>query len=239
MPDAEEESDAEEEPGAEEKSERSLDLSGTWLGYELHDGLLQWLVGARMQAESALANRKAASREELLAALEETHSLMVAAAEEGRELISFLEGFSSSESLDVRYAIANYLQSTLVTPVGKEFETSLVVSQRPWPKLPQRQGWNILRIVQQAVRNASAHSQADGVVVDLGWGSESSICAIVRDEGIGFDVEQAVGSGAQSKHFGVESMIHRARMLGGSLRIDSSPGKGCRITLIVPEQLAS
>ena len=51
----------------------------------------------------------------------------------------------------------------------------------------------------------------------------------VRDWGIGFDPE-AVEKG----HFGLEGIRQRVRLLGGRLTVDSKPGSGTLIQVVVP-----
>lgn len=52
---------------------------------------------------------------------------------------------------------------------------------------------------------------------------------VVADAGSGFDPEQAHGEGV-----GLASMGERARLLGGRLEIESAPGSGTRIEVVLP-----
>jgi signal transduction histidine kinase len=58
------------------------------------------------------------------------------------------------------------------------------------------------------------------------------LCVIIKDDGKGFEVMHSSGS-AKTK-FGLDIMRERAAEIGGTLKIESAPGKGCRITLNVP-----
>jgi signal transduction histidine kinase len=51
----------------------------------------------------------------------------------------------------------------------------------------------------------------------------------VRDWGIGFDAE-SVGKG----HYGLEGIRQRVRLLGGRLTIESAPGSGTLVQVVVP-----
>ncbi len=101
--------------------------------------------------------------------------------------------------------------------------------------LPPQVGWNVLRIIQQAVRNALFHSGASTVKVSVTEASDLSSCQVtVHDDGCGFDVANAVAKSARSNHFGLASMQHRAQQLGGELRIESVPGEGSRVEFSFP-----
>ena len=51
---------------------------------------------------------------------------------------------------------------------------------------------------------------------------------MVRDDGSGFDANQ------QASGMGIRNMRERAALIDGDLRIDTAPGQGTRVTLIVP-----
>ena len=58
----------------------------------------------------------------------------------------------------------------------------------------------------------------------------------MRDDGRGFDPESVINT-AKPKGFGLLSLVERARSIGGSLKIQSNPGRGSFITLIIPYEL--
>jgi len=86
----------------------------------------------------------------------------------------------------------------------------------------------LYRIAQEAIANVIKHSGAKEATLTL-TGSKHSLQLIVKDEGVGFDV-QSLG---QSKGLGVESMNERVRLVGGTLSIHSKPGE-TRIEAEVP-----
>jgi signal transduction histidine kinase len=53
---------------------------------------------------------------------------------------------------------------------------------------------------------------------------------LIRDDGVGFDPGKATGLVAQG-HFGLINMRERVEMVGGKLRVDSSPGRGTTIAV--------
>ena len=86
---------------------------------------------------------------------------------------------------------------------------------------------HVLRLMQEALTNALKHARASRVRVvtrDLGKRVEIR----VEDDGEGFDV------GTISQGRGLRGLQRRAKVLGGSLRVDSSPGHGTVVTLRLP-----
>jgi two-component system sensor histidine kinase DegS len=88
------------------------------------------------------------------------------------------------------------------------------------------------RIIQEALQNVRKHSHATDVVVTLKQDS-SALRVAIEDNGIGFD-RSAASMPSDGRHFGLVSMSERARLLHGELVIDSRPGNGTRISLIIP-----
>jgi signal transduction histidine kinase len=89
----------------------------------------------------------------------------------------------------------------------------------------------LYRIVQEALHNVERHAGARLAAVVVGFESER-VTLQVSDDGRGFDVEHASAS------LGLPGMSERAALLGGTLRIDSSPGAGTRVTASVPAPAA-
>ena len=77
--------------------------------------------------------------------------------------------------------------------------------------------------------NITRHAQATQVWVKLEVQNDRSELE-VRDNGQGFDPEVVTGAG----HYGLLGMRERARLLGGTLEIDSGTGQGTCIRFTVP-----
>ena len=86
----------------------------------------------------------------------------------------------------------------------------------------------LYRIVQEALTNACKHSRSKKVTVTMTQEGQD-VRLEVRDWGIGFDPE-AVEKG----HFGLEGIRQRVRLLGGRLAIESTPGSGTLVQVVVP-----
>jgi signal transduction histidine kinase len=99
--------------------------------------------------------------------------------------------------------------------------------------LPPDKGVELLRIAQEAVANAVKHSGARVVEVSLAYGAGGLITLRVADDGQGFD-PVTVRSGGCPGHYGLAGMGERAARLGARLCIESSCGRGTRVTVRVP-----
>jgi signal transduction histidine kinase len=100
-------------------------------------------------------------------------------------------------------------------------------------RLPPRIETALYRIAQQALVNVARHAQADTVGVLLEH-RDTLVVLIVEDDGIGFDVEQVMGSHVQEGNLGLYGMRERASLLGGTFTIESTPGTGTSIFADIP-----
>jgi two-component system, NarL family, sensor histidine kinase DegS len=91
----------------------------------------------------------------------------------------------------------------------------------------------VFRVAQEAITNALQHSRATVVQVAVTLPGDG-LLLVVEDNGIGFDVEEALARAIALQTRGIVSMQERAEILGGWLRIESTPGRGSRIELSVP-----
>ncbi len=86
------------------------------------------------------------------------------------------------------------------------------------------------RVVQEALTNVVRHAGAKEVTVRL-WTSHNSLSVQVEDPGVGFEPEKALTAGLSA---GLAGMRERAALLGGRVRIESSPGSGTHLTAEFP-----
>ncbi len=90
----------------------------------------------------------------------------------------------------------------------------------------------LLRIAQGAVANVAQH--ADASVVEIGLAVTAAHATLtVRDDGMGFDPARVGADASASDSFGLRAMAQRVEQLGGSLDVDSAPGRGTTITAIL------
>lgn len=202
-----------------------------WIAFELHDGLMQWVIGARMHMEAMVAAIKEhRETDELETNLTQILSYLNQATEEGRQLIRFVEGLPAGETVD----LVATLESTceLLTRKTRAGRPKIIFSQaRPgesWPRLEPQFVWNVVRIIQQAAMNAVRHSQAEEVRIVVS-GSLDMLVVVVADNGCGFNPDADYPG-----HYGLRSMKQRAGECGLALSIRSKPQQGTEVTLQVP-----
>jgi PAS domain S-box-containing protein len=88
---------------------------------------------------------------------------------------------------------------------------------------------HVYRILQEALNNLVKHSRANSAAVTIER-DVRSVHLRIQDDGVGFDVRRRLNSGG----LGLTSLDERARMLGGSMIIESAPGKGTRLEFQIP-----
>ena len=194
---------------------------------EIHDTVAQTLAGLALQLEVAdvLFDR---DPERGRGAVRDAIGLTHAALDEVRRSVTDLraaplEGLTLCEALRRlvdAFAPEHHLQAGL-TIKGVD---------RP---LPPRTEVGVFRVAQEALTNIGRHAGARnvGVTLDAGEGlaADEHLRLTIEDDGRGFDPDEtAVG------HFGLIGMRERARLLGGTLDVASTPGAGTCITLDVP-----
>ncbi len=91
----------------------------------------------------------------------------------------------------------------------------------------------VFAIIEEAVNNARKHANATKIWVRLEVQDDLFIAQVV-DNGRGFDVEAVERDYASRGSLGMINLRERAELVEGTLNIESSPGQGTRITLLVP-----
>ncbi|MBN1314950.1 MAG: GAF domain-containing sensor histidine kinase [Anaerolineales bacterium] len=91
----------------------------------------------------------------------------------------------------------------------------------------------LFRLVQEAYSNVKKHARAARVDTTIEF-TPGGIQLTIIDDGVGFTAPDHTGDLAPSGKLGLIGMFERARLLRGTLSVDSEPGKGTRITISVP-----
>jgi two-component system sensor histidine kinase UhpB len=99
-------------------------------------------------------------------------------------------------------------------------------------RLPSQWETALFRIAQEALTNVAKYAHAKTVTVMLEE-FKDSIRLTIADDGIGFDPQTHHQPGAKPE-WGLINMRERAQATGGSLTVETAPGKGTRIVVEVP-----
>jgi signal transduction histidine kinase len=201
---------------------QASDYERQTISYDIHDGLAQYLAAAGMQLQ-VFDGLRESNPEAARKAYDAATQLVSQSHAEARRLVS-----------EVRPPI--------IDEIGLETAISHLVHEHrrhggpnidcysdvQFGRLPAILENALYRIVQEALANACKHSKSKKVTVTMTQEGQD-VRLEVRDWGIGFDP----GS-VEKGHFGLEGIRQRARLLGGRLTIESTPGSGTLVQVVVP-----
>ena len=91
----------------------------------------------------------------------------------------------------------------------------------------------VFRITQEILNNTIKHSKAKNIQAEIAHRG-NSIFFIFTDDGVGFDVKEAMQRPSSSRGIGLTSMVNRAKLIGGQLTLWSQPGMGTKTTIEIP-----
>lgn len=117
---------------------------------------------------------------------------------------------------------------------GIEFRLKCEESLEPNLSLDASTCRHLYRIAQEAVRNGLQHSKATAVDITIVRSDRDQIEFSIKDNGKGITRKSALRSGNSSGH-GLSNMRERAEAMGAKIRIDSSPGLGTEVKLLVEQ----
>lgn len=92
--------------------------------------------------------------------------------------------------------------------------------------LSEEQKLTLYRIIQEQLNNILKHAEASSIAITLEV-SDSKVQLKIVDNGKGFDTKK------QRNGIGITNIINRAELFNGKVKIDSSPGEGCRLEVIL------
>lgn len=200
------------------------------LSRELHDGISQMLVSTKLLLESVPGQMKT---------LDAERHAIAAPIEKALGQINRTLGEIRRISHDLRPTMLDdFGLAAALVQLGREFgetghmpmenitvDTTAALGRQ----LPEAINTMLFRIAQEALTNIARHAQASSVGMTLTALPRRVILSIV-DNGRGFDYD-AVQADAR-RGIGLRNMRERAESLGGSIQIDSRPGRTELLALI-------
>jgi signal transduction histidine kinase len=201
------------------------------LARELHDGPLQSSVAAIKRIQLAKESLPPETGE-LRRHLDTAEEVVQTAAREIRE---YCDELSPSW---IRLGAAGAMQEN-ADRLARAYDgvTIDVDVSEDLDSLSEERSLALVRIFQEAASNSARHGRARFVRAEMKKvGSEVRFS--IEDDGEGFDADRISGTGFEilrtTGHRGLANMNERVRLLGGTMTLDSVPGKGCRIDIVFP-----
>ncbi|MER6133236.1 GAF domain-containing sensor histidine kinase [Streptomyces sp. NPDC001815] len=193
------------------------------LAHELHDAVSQKLFSLRLtaQAAAALVDRDPDR------AKGELHQVATLAAEAADELRAAVVELRPA-ALDEDGLVATL--RTQIQVLDRAHTARVTFDSRGVRALPAAQEEAMLRVAQEALHNALRHSGGARVDVTIERRGQGAVLR-VSDDGAGFEPRATRRAG---RHLGLVSMRDRTNGVGGTLRVESAPGKGTTIEMEVP-----
>ena len=99
--------------------------------------------------------------------------------------------------------------------------------------LPTHVSTTLFRIAQEGINNIMRHAGASTTEICLTL-AQSSVLLQIRDDGQGFDIQQADGLAGKLQHLGLLGMRERAELVGGKFLMESTSGQGTQLQVYVP-----
>ncbi|WP_138419487.1 sensor histidine kinase [Aquibacillus sediminis] len=193
------------------------------LAREMHDGPAQVLANILIRSEIVDKTFRERSVEETLTEIKSVKQMVRGSLQQVRRIIYDLRPMVLDD-LGLVPAIKKYLDtasetsnaSIRFTPISKE------------KRLDSKYEVALYRLVQESVQNAIKHASPTKVDVKLEI-TNARVQILIKDNGSGFDVNET-----KANSFGIVGMKERVDMLDGDLTIDSIPGSGTRVMIVVP-----
>jgi len=190
---------------------------------ELHDTLAQGLAGLILQLEAVDSHISAGHTQKAQSIIQQAMGRARTTLADARQAIGDLrESQSPRELVDsIQEQADRFTHDT-----GIPCEVNLCSLEILSPEVAQ----NALRAVSEGLINIARHANATQAVIEMSFNGHKLEIEI-RDDGIGFDPQDCVG---RAGHYGLLGMRERARILGGSLSIESYSSRGSTLKLELP-----
>jgi len=194
---------------------------------ELHDETSQVLASLSASLEAAVGMLPASS-DDIKAVLRKAQALSIDVLDGIHKLIYELRP-SLLDDLGL-VAAARWLAENNLVASGVAVNLKTIGRKR---RLSPRLETTLFRVIQEAVNNIAKHAHAKNASVSLHF-KKSAIRVLIRDDGEGFNVNEAISSKDRPRGLGLVGMKERVAIVNGNLDIRSYPGRGTEIIIEIP-----
>ena len=205
---------------------RAADSERARVAAELHDDTVQSLAGAVLTADRLHRGLTRLGDTELLHQVEQLRALLVGTIERTRRLMFELSP-QLLQALGISAAVRELVESN---SAGAGFAATI---QGDLPRYPAEIEALVYRTLREAILNARKHSRCTMLTITLS-ADDAVIRCQVSDNGVGFEPSGVSSRWDAHLHLGLRSAVERIEMAGGTLAVDSAPGRGTTISLTLP-----
>ena len=196
------------------------------LAYEIHDGVTQAVTTSVLELE-ALTHKIERDPREAIETLAVSKTEIRKALSELRGILFELSRDKSAEPV-ADDPLVKYVQDV----VRRWRLPARVTVKGDLHHVPKPLLGAAYVVIREALANAAKHAGARNVTVWVG-SAQDELTVEVADTGRGFNTGRP-RTDRDGRHFGLEMMERRVAEAGGSLEVDSAPGRGTRITARLP-----
>jgi PAS domain S-box-containing protein len=193
------------------------------VAHELHDGIGQMLTAIKFQIERVLERSKS-SRKGEKGPMESLIPLIQESIEEVRRIQMDLRP-STLDDLGVLATVGWFCRRFQTIYSGIQVENEIDIEEE---QISNPLKTVVYRVVQEAMNNIAKHSQASLVRLSMKE-EDDRIELAIKDNGLGFDLEETLSVKDPNRGFGLASMKERTELSGGSFTIESTRGKGTTV----------
>jgi signal transduction histidine kinase len=186
---------------------------------ELHDETSQVLASLNANLEAA-AGMLPATSDDIKAILKKSQALSINVLDGIHKIIYELRP-SVLDDLGLVTA-AQWLAESNLEAAGVTVNFKATGRKR---RLSSRMETTLFRVIQEAVNNIARHAHAKNTSISMHF-KKSGIRVYIRDDGGGFDVDEAISSKNRPRGLGLVGMKERIAIVNGVLDIRSYPGVG-------------
>ncbi len=210
-----------------EEAESAVDEERTRIACEIHDGLVQTLVGVNFKMERC-GDLIQEEPDKCFALLSEAKHHLKHGIQEARQVVFNLRP-GQYEQLNLLSALTNYLDS-----YQKQHRVQVAFSHTGSDArlLPKTKVF-VFRMIQEALQNSFKHAGASKLFVQLNI-QPHHLSAVIQDNGNGFDVKAVFQNPDKWDHFGMRGMKERAKLLNGDVSWESRKNEGTTVTVSIP-----
>lgn len=189
------------------------------IGKELHDNIGQQLATAKLYLD--LAKEAPGSQEMLSRATKSIVDVINEVRNVSHSLVPpTLGDLGLIDSIQELVQSIGLVQRLHINFTHRQFDESA---------LPENGKLMLYRIMQEALNNIIKHAQATTVHITLAR-SLRGVSLEIRDNGCGFAPEKI------RKGLGLTNIRNRAELFGGTVRIHTAPGRGCTLSILIPNK---